>query len=327
MALDKSLTDGAASSAGTGTTFQDIWQDAMIRLGLKHDDTTTEGTALINSVKAYVNDNYKWLANKYDWKWLYEKDTIVTTARYNTGTVTVTEGSATVTGSGTTFTSAMEGRKFKVTGFEEIYTIESVDSTTQLTLDNEYNGDDDDEASYDIFEDEYSLPSDCDHIVSLVQHRHPIKLNLISLRELRRKIPAPDLTDTDPTHYAYYEPDSSGNQQIILWPPPYRQIVLNMDYKLLITEMVSDSSTPLIPEQYRQILKLMTMADLYGHEKDDDRTTYFEQKVNRMITEMMGKYAQTDDQRRFIPENKRRKNYSLQSLANRYDLGDYFDRY
>jgi len=63
-------------------------------------------------------------------------------ADYTTGSVTVTAGSATVTGSGTTFTASMVGRYFKVTdGSEGIwYRIGAFVSTTEITLENMYEG-------------------------------------------------------------------------------------------------------------------------------------------------------------------------------------------
>lgn len=304
------------------TTFKNIYEDAINRTGGDTSDTT-----LVTKIKGYVNDNYKMLANKYDWRWLYDKATIVTTPKYDTGTIT-TDGTTTIIGSGTIFTLAMVGRKFRAIGFDEIYTISAHVSATEITLDNDFNGDDIAAGGYEIFQDVVALPSDCDVIVSLEQHRHPIKLRCIGYREMRRLKPRPELQDSDPILYAHYEPDSSGYQQIILWPPPYRAVVLNLTHTLLITDLVADDSVPLIPEQYRQILKLMTITDIYGHERDDDRSTYYEQKVAMMINEMIGKYTTMDDYKTMTPETKRRQKVSLQELINRkYDLGETFDRY
>lgn len=61
---------------------------------------------------------------------------------YAVGTVTMTQGSSSVTGSGTTWTSDMEGRTFLVREFAKEYTIKSVDSATTLTLTETYDGDD-----------------------------------------------------------------------------------------------------------------------------------------------------------------------------------------
>lgn len=63
--------------------------------------------------------------------------------KYTTGTVVATNASVTVTGSGTTFTSAMVGRYFKVddaTGDGNWYRITGFISPTSITLENKYDG-------------------------------------------------------------------------------------------------------------------------------------------------------------------------------------------
>lgn len=64
---------------------------------------------------------------------------------YTDGTVTVADGSATVTGSSTTFTTGMVGRYFNITdssinGYGQQYQIASWVSTTELTLSNYWQG-------------------------------------------------------------------------------------------------------------------------------------------------------------------------------------------
>lgn len=64
-----------------------------------------------------------------------------TTSYFTTaGTVSVTNGSATVTGSGTSWTSTMVGALFQVDGDANVYTIASVASATSLTLTANYSG-------------------------------------------------------------------------------------------------------------------------------------------------------------------------------------------
>lgn len=69
---------------------------------------------------------------------------------YSTGTVAVTNGSATVTGIGTTYVKGMEGKEFKKDGDSRFYTILTVVSTTQLTLDENYVGTTSSGSSYTI---------------------------------------------------------------------------------------------------------------------------------------------------------------------------------
>lgn len=59
---------------------------------------------------------------------------------YNSGTVAVTLGSATVTGTDTAFDSSMEGMSIRINEFSKPYVIKTVVSTTQITLRSAYEG-------------------------------------------------------------------------------------------------------------------------------------------------------------------------------------------
>jgi hypothetical protein len=69
---------------------------------------------------------------------------------YETGSVTVTNGSKAVVGVGTTFTSDMIGMPFRVGEHPETYTIQEVGSSTTLTLRQEYKGNTGSGKSYQI---------------------------------------------------------------------------------------------------------------------------------------------------------------------------------
>ena len=56
---------------------------------------------------------------------------------YTTGTVTVAATTGVVTGSGTTFTSAMEGRGFKATGHSVWYRVKTFTNTTSITIEDD----------------------------------------------------------------------------------------------------------------------------------------------------------------------------------------------
>ena len=71
------------------------------------------------------------------------RDRNLTVADYTTGTVTVTQNSATITGSGTTFTANMVGRWFQVTTNtldSYWYRISAYTSATVITLESVYEG-------------------------------------------------------------------------------------------------------------------------------------------------------------------------------------------
>lgn len=78
---------------------------------------------------------------------------------YTTGTVSVTSGSATVTGSGTTFTAAMVGRYFKVDTEPYWYRIASYTGATSIALENVYEGSTGGTLAYTIAE-AFNLPDE-----------------------------------------------------------------------------------------------------------------------------------------------------------------------
>lgn len=65
---------------------------------------------------------------------------------YTTGTVTVAAGTGAVTGSGTTFTSAMVGKPFKAAGHTKWYRVKSYSSATSIVIENDS---DDETSAYD----------------------------------------------------------------------------------------------------------------------------------------------------------------------------------
>jgi hypothetical protein len=86
-----------------------------------------------------INNTRRHLARMRCWHKYQKMGTLHTTAPYTTGTVTVNLASATVTGSGTVWTAAMEGQEFYGPD-ARTYTVLTVDSPTQLTLEESYLG-------------------------------------------------------------------------------------------------------------------------------------------------------------------------------------------
>lgn len=101
-------------------------------------------------------------ATMTDLPYLMTDGFITTIAPYETGTVTATNGSATVTGASTTFTALMVGRKIRFGSENAYYRIKTFVSTTELTLEANYQGTTASGKTYSIFKDEYRLPADLD---------------------------------------------------------------------------------------------------------------------------------------------------------------------
>ena len=302
-----------------GTTFQNIYEDIRTRAKQKSSNDSI--------AKGFVNDHYKRIANKREWRWLYKIGyPLSATAKYETGTVSVTEGSSTVTGASTIWTSAMVGRKFKLTGFDEVYNILSINTGTQTLVlgrhstESEFNGDTETGASYTIFEDEISLPSDCDYIINLKQYRSPKRLDYVAgIR--KSNTDKMFYNNNDPLSWTYGEYDSSGYKTIVLNPNPYRDVLLELDYKKLITELSEDADEPLIPEQYRYLLKMFGYAEMLKY-LDDQRYAGELQRAEYDLNIWMKKESVYDDKFKFVPAINRSRGKSLTTITNEYYLGD-----
>ena len=85
-------------------------------------------------IASYFNLAYQEVSYSYFWEYLKRTGEFVAIPNYTTGTVTVTNGSPTVTGSGTVWTSAMQGRYFQVQDSDNWYRIAFVNSSTELFL-------------------------------------------------------------------------------------------------------------------------------------------------------------------------------------------------
>jgi hypothetical protein len=137
----------------------------MPRLQFSTILSRVKSISLVTNQDALIKDGIQMgldrLTDK-DLPYLMTDGVITTVAPYETGTVTVTNNSKTVTGSGTTFTSAMVGRKIRIAGENAYYRISSYSSATSITLENVYQGDTASAQTYSIYKDEYRLPADLD---------------------------------------------------------------------------------------------------------------------------------------------------------------------
>jgi hypothetical protein len=125
------------------------------------------GTLSPDLIDGYLNTRYGDVLDRYPWKGLEVETSVETTAAYNTGTVSVVNGSTALAGTGTVFTSSMTGMSFRVSTDNAVYVFTYV-SATSGTLDRAYEDATNAAASYWIYEDEYVLPAPTKTLLSVV---------------------------------------------------------------------------------------------------------------------------------------------------------------
>lgn len=138
-------------------TFSDIKTDLFRMIGAT---STTARADIVTAVRTAIRRSGEDFLLYGDWSFgekLTDRVYIPMAAPYETGTVTVTQDSKTITGSGTTWTRDMEGSFFQV-GTNEPYEIITFTSTTSLTLAIPYQNDTASAQTYTIYKRFYDLP-------------------------------------------------------------------------------------------------------------------------------------------------------------------------
>ena len=168
----------------------------MPRLQFSTILTRVKAISLVTSQDALIKDGIQMgldrLTDK-DLPYLMTDGIITTVAPYETGTVTATNNSKTITGSGTTFTAAMVGRKIRVASQSAYYRIAAYVSATEITLEAVFQGETVSGETYSIYKDEYRLPADLD-----------------VYKVMRQIEDAQSIIDLEPSAFDLYEPSSQA---------------------------------------------------------------------------------------------------------------------
>lgn len=141
--------------------FSQICDDVSDQIRLNSDQGSSRAV-----IKNAVNRVYRFkMMSRFEYDWLRKTARITLTAPYQEGTVTITAGTTALTGSGTTWTAAMTGRKVIITGNENEYEFTFV-SATSATISPALSGSTNiSGASYRIIQNVYDLPEDYDRPV------------------------------------------------------------------------------------------------------------------------------------------------------------------
>src|SRR5439155_22457304 len=111
-------------------SYQQVWSKVLLRCPQLSSKLAQD----------FVVNAFRRLAEVRRWSWLTKFGQFIAPAVTNTGTVTVTLNSTTVTGSGTAWTSSLVGQQFRIGINTPIYTVSIVTSATILDLDSVWGG-------------------------------------------------------------------------------------------------------------------------------------------------------------------------------------------
>ncbi len=241
-------------------------------------------------VDEFIADRYAQILDHYPWKGLELETAIESVAAYQTGTVSVTQGSASLTGAGTTFTSGMTDLKFRATGDSAYYTFTYVGAGS-ATLDRPYEGATNATAAFSIFEDEYTLPSDCKTVLSVLD---PITglplLDWSKGKLLDSTCGTPD--PGCPLAWAMAADTGEANPPVLhtlqLTPPPLLAAGYPLRYqKAAIGFTGENTSGGPLPWVTAKVIKDGARADIHLHLEKFQKATVYEAKFAAGLVEMV----------------------------------------
>ncbi len=262
------------------------------------------------------------------YRWQQKTGVFQTKAVYSAGTVSVTNGDATVTGTGTAFSANVNaGDRFRVDGDDTSYVVSSITNDTSLELTTNYIGTTATGKSYSIFQREYSLASDVDEIMEMVHTKLPgaslilggdsfPALKKMDIRDLEQSVPDLDAnTSGIPSIYCEVR-DSNGALQALFYPYPREVIQISYRYYKTLSELSSTNDTSGLHAKYHRLLYLKGLAAANRWLDDpyaEDAERLYESRLNTLVWEDARDY---DGGIRVKPVGLRRKGRHLRGFSN-----------
>lgn len=271
------------------TTFSDLYGDLISRVRITSGVTATDNVA-----KRFINIALQDMHLGFDYKfpWAERASTITTQAQYTTGTVSATQGSTTLTGSGTSWNTAnafsvnnmRAGGKVRIAGALNPYEISSVSTDTGAVLTSKFTEATISGGSYVYYEDTYALASDFLRPIDAQRFSDDVSIELISRTEFRRRYPANAIPNR-PSVACIVDLAPSGNttpiRKVRFHPPPSTNLTIPYSYvtsNLALSStgvaqanLSADADEPIVPLRYRHVIVFHALYHWYRDKKDDAR--------------------------------------------------------
>ena len=293
------------SSTSQVTDFSDLYTDLQNRVRETTGQATTQ-TIAKRFINIGLHDMHVGQGEKFPWAERHE--ILVTRPEYTTGTLSVSQGSTSVTGSGTSWNTAgtfgsnnvRAGGKLVINSGKEVYEVSSVASDTSLTLTSMFTQDDVSGVTYKYYEDEYALHADFLKPVDQQFFDENATIDLIGRREFRMRYPRNNITGK-PLVGTIVTRDFSGDttpvRKIKFWKPP--DVAYSIPYNFVTNKLAvqsdgtlaenlsSDTDEPIVPLQFRHAIVYHALSHYYRDMKDDARAIQAKAEYTDMMVRVL----------------------------------------
>lgn len=265
--------------------------------------TPTQEVTKRAAILQFLNNRYQDVLVGRHWRWGQASFDFNLEAPYSTGTISLTQGSQTVTGTGTDFSANIEAKSLlTIPGSSVVYHVLSVESTTSLTLETKFAEDDVTDSAFVIYQNQYRLPKEVDHIQSMIVDSVS-KLVPLGVEDFRLNQSRQPTRAGVPETFALIRRDVDDDARYIeIYPAPDRRFQTHIDYTVRIAKLEDDSDCfPIIPDRYRSVLYYGALAEFYGFLRDPTNREIAEKDYARMLFKMQSDTQLTDQALTFTP--------------------------
>lgn len=273
-------------------TFADLQNEVYAHTGLDSSDATN--TTNVNRWINYVQQD---ICARWPWPFMEGRESIVTIPDYSTGTVSVNSGSASVTGSGTAFTTTQgDGTYYlQFTSSNDWYRVTARGSGTALTIEQNYQGLANlTNSTFILRKIFYSLSSSCDRIIDIRNWQTPLKIVQVDARTLDDIRPNPQSTNSSYGYLAWGY-DASSNIQISPYPFPSDARLLEIRTNKRPVDMSGGTDSPSVPNKYAHILAWGAISVGYAFLRKMDLAEAWSTRTEGRVMDMKREFRMSED--------------------------------
>lgn len=309
MSSSSGFGSGVFGSSGLGTNpFYNVSEiiDAILYT-TGHGQPSTETTKR-NAILYFINNRYQEIClGPYHWEWIEASYDFTLEDPYDTGTVSLIKGDASVAGTSTLWDANINVKDiFTVSGFNQVFHVSGVTSNTALSLETDYSEEDQTDVSYKIGKNQYKLPKETDKLNSFILDSQ-YKLVPVGVQDFRYIQSQNPTLFGRPEFYSMIRRDTDDDAVYVeVFPTPDKKYQCHIDYKVRIVKL-EDLTTcyPIIPDRYRAVLYYGTLADyLNNYVGDAGRAQVAMNNFSKMYADMKNDKQVDSQVLQFIPSRK-----------------------
>lgn len=221
------------------------------------------------------------------WNWLEFKEDVTTYEKYETGTVTVTEDSTTITFSSAPSIS-LTGYYIKLAGYPDIIKISAhTASVATATLANAWCLASGSGNSFKAWKDYASLDASMKDVILVTHDRRYEPLTAVNNAQFTQERARYPEYEGYPTTYNFFDFDSDGNRQIRWYPSCWdTRVTLHIEGRQEATALSADADEPLMPVEDRIVLFYGAVSRAWARERNESEANknwnLFMQKLSEM---------------------------------------------